>query len=216
MLPLPLFRSKQFSSVNLCTLVFYGAFVAGVTLATIRLQTAMGYTALEAALASFPVNILMFFLAGRFGGWSHRVGPKVPMTVGPLIVALGLLALSRIGPGTDYWLYVLPSMVVWGLGLSMTVAPLTAAALSAVESSRAGVASAFNNAASRVGQSVGITLIPLAAGMGGAASLGGEAFQQNYGTALLIAAAFSALAAVIAAVFVPRFSKLQQPSDVAA
>ncbi len=202
MLPPSLFKAAQFNWVNLCTLIFYGAFVSGVTLSGVRLQTELGYDALEAGIAGLPVSFEMILLAGRFGALAQRIGARIPMTVGPAIVAVGLVGLSQLDAGRGYWTFVFPLMLLWGFGLSMTVAPLTAAALAAADQRHVGVASAFNNAAASVGRSLAIALIPALAGMGGAASLSGAAFDNGYEKALLISAGLAAIAAALACVFV--------------
>lgn len=202
MLPLGLFRSAQFDWVNVCTVIFYGAFVTGVTFLGVQLQTDMGYSPLLAGVAALPVSVMMFVLSSRFGAWSSRIGPKIPMTLGAALVGGSLLAISQIHAGRHYWTFVFPIIVLWGLGLSMMVAPLTAAALASADERHAGVASAINNAASRVGQSVGIALLPVLAGLGGGTALGGGAFSNGYERLMLISGALSFVAALIALVFV--------------
>ena len=201
MLPLGLFRLGGFGWVNLCTVIFYGAFVTGVTFLAVQLQTNLGYSALAASVASFPVTICMIVLSRRWGAWGQRVGVQWPMALGPALVAVALVGMSQIHDGRHYWPFVFPAMVVWGLGLSMTVAPLTAAAMAAAPN-RAGIASGVNNAASRLGQTIGVSLLPVLAGIGGDKHLGGASFSHGYERLLLIAAGCCAFAGVVAAGFV--------------
>jgi MFS family permease len=150
MMPLQLFRSHNFSVGNLTTLTLY----AGLSIATFFLvlfiQQVAGYTALEAGLALLPLTVLMFLFSRRFGALADRYGPHAFMAGGPVVAGAGLLALARVGPGADYVTEVLPGVLVFGLGLSATVAPLTAAVLGSVEQGHSGVASGINNAVARV------------------------------------------------------------------
>jgi EmrB/QacA subfamily drug resistance transporter len=150
MMPLELFRSRNFAVGNLTTLSLY----AGLSIATFFLvlfiQQVGGYTALEAGLALLPLTILMFLLSKRFGALADRFGPHAFMAGGPLVAAGGLLLLTRVGASADYVTQVLPAVIVFGLGLSATVAPLTATVLGAVELGHSGVASGINNAIARV------------------------------------------------------------------
>jgi predicted MFS family arabinose efflux permease len=150
MMPLELFRSRNFAVGNLTTLSLY----AGLSIATFFLvlfiQQVGGYSALEAGLALLPLTILMFLLSKRFGALADRFGPRAFMAGGPLVAAAGLLLLTRVGASADYVTQVLPAVIVFGLGLSATVAPLTATVLGAVELGHSGVASGINNAIARV------------------------------------------------------------------
>jgi EmrB/QacA subfamily drug resistance transporter len=150
MMPFELFRSRNFTVGNLTTLTLY----AGLSIATFFLvlfiQQVGGYSALEAGLALLPLTVLMFLLSKRFGALADRLGPHAFMAGGPVVAGVGLLLLTRIGAGADYLTEVLPGVIVFGLGLSATVAPLTATVLGAVEQGHSGVASGINNAISRV------------------------------------------------------------------
>jgi EmrB/QacA subfamily drug resistance transporter len=150
MLPLALFRSHNFSAVNLSTLFVYAALGGAFFFITLFLQQVAGYTAFEAGAATTPVTILMFFLSGRFGALASRIGPRLVMGVGPLVGAVGLVLLARVNSDVDYLTDVLPAMLLFGLGLSMTVAPLTTTVLDSVEERHVGVASGVNNAVARV------------------------------------------------------------------
>jgi EmrB/QacA subfamily drug resistance transporter len=150
MMPFELFRSRNFTVGNVTTLTLY----AGLSIATFFLvlfiQQVGGYTALEAGLSLLPLTILMFLLSKRFGALADRVGPHLFMGFGPIVAAVGLLLLARVGAKADYPTTVFPGVIVFGLGMSATVAPLTAAVLSSVEQGHSGVASGINNAVARV------------------------------------------------------------------
>ena len=150
MLPLELFRSHNFSFVNLSTLFVYAALGGAFFFITLFLQQVAGYTALQAGAATTPPTILMFLLSGRFGALASRIGPRLVMGIGPLIGALGLGLLVRVDSDVNYLVDVFPAMVLFGLGLSMTVAPLTTTVLDSVEERHVGVASGVNNAVARV------------------------------------------------------------------
>ena len=197
MLPLSLFASSQFSGANLTTVAVYGAMAAALFLVTLRLQVTLGYSALEAGASFLPFTGLMMLLSARVGGLAQRLGPRVPMTVGPLLSSAGLVAFSRVGPGDGYAPAVLPAVVLFGLGMTVTVSPLTAAVLRAVDRRRTGVASAVNNVAARLAGLLGIAVIPAVAGIdtgGGVA----RSLESGYPTALRISAAICAAGAVIA------------------
>jgi EmrB/QacA subfamily drug resistance transporter len=159
LLPLSLFRSHNFSTVNLATLCVYAALGGSTFFITLFLQQVAGYSAFEAGAATTPITLMMFALSGRFGALASRIGPRLPMTVGPLFAAAALVLLVRLDATPDYFLDVLPSMVLFGLGLSMTVAPLTTAVLDAVDERRVGVASGVNNAVARVAQVLAIAAL---------------------------------------------------------
>ncbi|MGH9031043.1 MAG: DHA2 family efflux MFS transporter permease subunit, partial [Acidimicrobiia bacterium] len=144
LLPLGIFRSRQFSGANLTTFVVYGALGTATFLIVLELQTVMGYSAIEAGSALLPITVLMLLLSSRAGRLSQRIGPRIPMTVGPMVVAAALLLLSGLAPGDSYLMAVLPGITVLGLGLAITVAPLTAAVLAAVDENHVGIASGVN------------------------------------------------------------------------
>jgi EmrB/QacA subfamily drug resistance transporter len=200
MLPLSIFRSKTFSGVNATTLAVYGALGGVFFLLIIQLQESMGYSALEAGVASLPITLIMLVLSPRVGRLLTTVGPRWPMTVGPLVIAAGLLLMLRVEPGATYATSVLPAIVVFGLGLSCTVAPLTATALAAVDSAHSGLASGVNNLAARVAQLLAVALLPFAAGLTGE---GAVDFTEGFHNAMLIAAGITVVGAVIAFFTVP-------------
>jgi Na+/melibiose symporter-like transporter len=149
MLPIDIFRSRQFTAANLVTFVVYGSLGLTFFLLVIYLQQVLGYSAMQAGLATLPVTGLMLVLSARAGLLAERIGPRLPMTVGPLGIAAGLILLSRVQEGATYLGTVLPGVGVFGLGLALTVAPLTATVLAAAPARYAGIASGINNAVSR-------------------------------------------------------------------
>jgi EmrB/QacA subfamily drug resistance transporter len=167
MLPLGIFRARDFSVGNVATAFIYGGVAVGTFALALFLQQGAGYTATLAGFAMVPSSILLIALSAFFGRLSGRVGPRLLMTAGPLVAAGGFLLMLRIGENADYVTEVLPAVAVFGLGMAITVAPLTATILGAVDASRAGIASAVNNAVSRV---AGLIAVALAGSAGGAMS----------------------------------------------
>lgn len=200
LVPLGLFRQRTFSAANGVTLVVYAALSAAIFLLPLQLQQVLGYSALEAGLSLAPVTVLMLLLSPSAGRLCQRVGPRLPLTVGPLVAALGFLLLSAVGAGDDYVRHVLPGTVVFGLGLSLTVAPLTAAVLGAAPSERAGVASAVNTTVARAAGLLAVALVPPLAGIGGDDYLDPAAFAGGFETGMWITAALCAAGGILAAV----------------
>lgn len=150
LMPLDLFLVRNFGWGNLATLFVYAALSLNGFVVGVYLQQGPGLTATAAGLASLPMTILMILLSSRAGAWSGRFGPRIFMTLGPLLMAAGSLMLLTVAEDFDYWWQVLPAMIVLGLGLALTVAPLTSAILGAIDEARSGIASAVNNAVARV------------------------------------------------------------------
>ena len=159
MLPLGLFRIRNFWVTNLTTLATYAGLIGGLFFVGLYLQQVVGYSPLEAGLATTPISILMFFLSPRFGRIASGTGPRVPMSAGPIVGGIGLLMMMRIGPETTYLTDVLPGLLVFGVGLSATVAPLTATVLDSVDEHRVGIASGVNNGVSRVAGLLAIAVL---------------------------------------------------------
>ncbi|GAA2223536.1 MFS transporter [Herbiconiux moechotypicola] len=190
MLPLSLFRSRNFSAGNVATVFIYGALSLGFFSLAVFLQQVAGYSATLAGFATIPTSILLIGLSTLFGRLSGRFGPRLFMTVGPLLAGAGFLLLLRADASADYLTQVLPAVLVFGLGMAITVAPLTSAILGAIEPARSGIASAVNNAVSRV---AGLITIALASVVTGAAVLDLAGFHR---VALVTAVLFFAGAAV--------------------
>ncbi|HKU19230.1 MAG TPA: DHA2 family efflux MFS transporter permease subunit [Candidatus Saccharimonadales bacterium] len=159
MLPLSLFTIRNFATGNFATLSIYGGLSVATFLIIIYLQQVAGYSAFLAGLALLPVTIVMFLLSPRFGAWSSTYGVRLFMTAGPCVAGIGFLLMLRIGTHMHYWSQLFPGTLVFALGLSMTVAPLTAAVLRDVAVQRSGIASAVNNAVSRI---AGLIMVALA------------------------------------------------------
>ncbi|WP_030675229.1 MFS transporter [Streptomyces sp. NRRL B-1347] len=202
MLPLGLFRSGLFSAANVMTLCLYAAIGGILFLLPVQLQTTLGYDALEAGTATLPITVLMLLLSASAGDLARRVGPRLPLTLGPLIAAAGVLLMLRIGPGSSYAADVLPAVVVLGVGMSVFVAPLTATVLASVDASRAGLASGVNNTAARIAQLLVVAALPLAVGLSGTAYADPDALDTAFGKAAWGCAGLFALAALAAAAFI--------------
>jgi EmrB/QacA subfamily drug resistance transporter len=164
MLPLALFRVRNFTVGNVATFLIYGALSLGFFSIAVFLQQVAGYSATEAGFTMIPTSLLLIGLSSLFGRLAGRFGPRLFMTVGPLLAAGGFLLMLRIDERADYLTQVLPAIVVFGVGMAVTVAPLTSAILGAIEPARSGIASAVNNAVSRVAGLVAIALASLIAG----------------------------------------------------
>jgi EmrB/QacA subfamily drug resistance transporter len=167
MLPLGIFSSRVFSATNAVTFAVYAALGGLFFWLVLTLQVVVGYTPLEAGVSLLPVTVIMLAFSARAGALSQRIGPRIPMTFGPLLAAVGVAGLTRIGPDSSYLVNVLVPVSVFGCGLSLTVAPLTATALASVPGSHAGLASGVNNAVARVAGLLAVAVLPIVAGLTG-------------------------------------------------
>lgn len=198
MLPLEMFRSRQFTSANLLALLTYAA-LGGVSFLFVAfLQATLGYTALEAGAATLPITFLLLFLSGPSGALAQRIGPRIPLTIGTLLTGAGLLLVSRIEAGDEYFPAVMLPLVVFGVGLAAVITPITATALATVHSRHSGIASAVNNAASRLGQLVAVASLPFAAGLSGADFQDPARMAEGFPIAMTVAAGASFAAALLA------------------
>ena len=195
MVPLGMFRSKRFAGTNAATFVMWGAIGAVFFLLTILLQNDLGYSALEAGAATLPITVLMALFASRSGALAQRVGVRAPLIVGPAVTAGAFALLSRISPGSRYGHDVFPPLVLFGFGLVLTVAPLTATVLASVDQARVGVGSAINNAVARVASLLAIAVLPAVSGMSGS----GGTITEGFAKAMWICAALTLTASVISA-----------------
>ena len=197
MLPLGLFRSRNFSVTNLETLAVYGALSALFFFLTLFLQQLAGYSPFRSGLAGVPVTIIMFILSRRIGAWSMRFGPRLFMAAGPIIAGLSVIALVRLPRHLDYWTELLPTMIGFAIGLSLTVAPLTTTVLSDAGPGNAGIASGVNNAVARIAGLVAIAAIGIAAA-GGTDHLSVSGFHRSMAAcaALLIGGGLIAAAGI--------------------
>ena len=203
MVPLGVFAVRAFTAANAVTFVVYAALGGVFFLAVLNLQVVARYTPLAAGSAVLPVTVLMLLLSARAGALAQRIGPRIPMTVGPLICAGALLLYSRIGAHAPYLSSVLPAVVTLGLGLSLTVAPLTATALGSVDERYAGIASGINNAVARAAGLLAVAVLPLAAGIGTGDLTTPAALAPTYRTAMLLCAGLLVAGSVIAFLGVP-------------
>jgi MFS family permease len=169
MLPGEIFRSRQFDAANLVTLIVYAALGGSTFLLPVVLQKVFGFSPVKAGAGLVPVTIIMLLLSARAGRLAQRIGPRLPMTLGPIVAGMGIALFTRVGVGSTYVTDVLPAAIVLGLGLALTVAPLTSTVLSAVSEDHAGVASAVNNDVARAGSLLAVATLPLVAGISAAA-----------------------------------------------
>jgi EmrB/QacA subfamily drug resistance transporter len=197
LLPLELFASAQFTAVNAVTFVVYGALGGVLLLLPVVLQVVAGFSPLVAGTALLPITVIMLALSARSGALAARIGPRLQMSVGPVVVAGGMLLLIRMGP--NYLADVLPALLVFGLGLAITVAPLTSTALSAAPTEHAGVASAVNNDVARAAGLIAVAVLPALAGITGDTYVHPAALAAGFRTAMIISAGACAAGGVLAA-----------------
>jgi EmrB/QacA subfamily drug resistance transporter len=196
MLPLRLFRSRQFSGANGTTLAVYSALGATTFLLVLELQLALGYSPIESGASLLPVTFITFALSSRIGGLAQRFGARAFMTAGPIVVGIGMLLFARIHPGSTYVSTVLPAASVFGLGLALTVAPLTATVMGSVDADEFGVASGVNNAVARLAGLLAVALLPAVIHLD--TSLAPGPFTDRVAIAMRISAALAALGGLIA------------------
>jgi len=198
MLPLGIFSSRVFTATNLVTFAVYAALSVIFFFLVLTLQVVAGFSPIAAGSALLPVTVLMLLLSSRMGALSTRIGPRIPMTVGPLLSALASLLLVRVGSDASYVVDVLPAVSLFGLGLSFTVAPLTATVLAAAPDRHAGIASGVNNAVARVAGLLAIAVLPLVVGLDGAAYAHPALLEPAYREAMGICAGLLAVGGVLA------------------
>ncbi|MGH3693087.1 MAG: MFS transporter [Pseudonocardiaceae bacterium] len=203
LMPLGLFADRQFSVANAVTLLVYAGLGVFFFLLVLHLQIVAGFSPLLAGAAMLPVTVLMLLLSARSGALAERIGPRLPMSVGPLLAATGFLLTLRIGREASYLGEVLPAVVMLGLGLSLTVAPLTATVLGSADPRYAGTASGVNNAIARAGGLLAVAVIPVAAGLGSADYTDPMSFETGFRSAMLISAGLLAVGSLLSAVLLP-------------
>ncbi|GAB2479950.1 MFS transporter [Jatrophihabitans fulvus] len=202
MLPLSLFREHQFNAANAVTFVMYAALGAALFLLPVQLQRAAGFAPVEAGSALLPLTLVMLLLSARMGRLAARIGPRLPMTIGPIVAGCGLALFVRVGPDAGYAADVLPAVLVFALGLSATVAPLTATALSAAPSRLVGTASAVNNDIARVAGLLSVAVLPGLAGVTPSAYDDPVALSDGFSRAMLVCAGLCVLGGLLSAVLV--------------
>ncbi len=198
MLPLDIFASHQFSAANLVTFVVYAALGGVFFLLVSFLQISMGYSPIAAGAATLPVTGFMLLLSARSGALAQRIGPRIPLTVGPLVIAAGLLLMSQIEPGDSYVASVLPAVIVFAIGLTLVVAPVTATVLAAADARHAGIASGINNAVARVAGLLAVALLPLIAGLTGNSFYDQSSMTDGFRVGMLACAGLAAAGGVLA------------------
>ena len=191
-MPLGLFGGRAIVALNLLTLLLYAALGGMLLLLPYLLIESGGYTPTRAGLAIMPFPLLIGLGSPLMGGIAEKVGPRWPLTLGPLIVAVGFLLGLRITEGSDYWTTVLPCLLVVSAGMAITVAPLTSAVMAAVDDKHTGTASGLNNAVSRTGNLFAVALL------GGVLALSGAALFDGFHKALIVMAGAAAAAGVVA------------------
>jgi EmrB/QacA subfamily drug resistance transporter len=197
LVPPALFRSRPFTGANVATVLIYAALGGLLLLLVLQLQGNLGYSAFRSGASLLPANLLMLTLSPLAGRFAHAHGARGPMVVGTIVAAAGMLLFTRVVPGASYVTAVLPAVLVFGLGLSALVAPLTAAVLEAAPDRDAGVASGVNNAAARLAGLASAAALPAAAGLGGLERLSGLRLTQGFARAMWICAGLCLVAAVV-------------------
>jgi EmrB/QacA subfamily drug resistance transporter len=199
MLPLSVFRSAQFRAANTVTFIVYGAFTGVLFLLALQLQVVAGFAPVVAGTALLPVTAVMLVFSARSGRLATRIGPRLQMSIGPVIVAAALLLMLRIGPGATYLTDVLPAVLLLGAGLATMVAPLTATALASVSDEHAGIASGVNNAVARTAGLIAVAVLPVIGGLTGAVYSDPPAFAHGFRVAIGVSVVLLLIGSVIAA-----------------
>ncbi len=204
LMPLSLFRSRNFAGANLVTLVVYAALSGALFLVPVQLQRVSGFSPVAAGSALLPITVIMLLLSARMGRLAERIGPRWPMTVGPIIAGAGLALLVRVGAHASYLADLLPGLLVFALGLSVTVAPLTATVLAAAPAHQVGVASAINNDVARAAGLLAVAVMPSLAGISQHAYDHPELLSTGFHHAVLIAAGLCVFGGVLSALLIGR------------
>lgn len=192
MMPLELFEGRCFSGLNLLTFLLYGAFGAAMLLIPYVLISSGGYSPVQAGLAMLPLPVLMTSLSPTMGGLAQRIGPRIPLTIGPLVVAAGMAASLLITERSSYWTGTFPTILLMAVGMTIAVAPLTASVLGSVEERHVAMASGFNSAVARTGGLIAIALL------GAVLASSGDQLFAGFHVAMTISAAVAALSAIVA------------------
>jgi EmrB/QacA subfamily drug resistance transporter len=215
LVPPVLFRNTTFSAANAVTLLIYGALGVVFLLLVLELQTVAGFSPLAAGSALLPVTAVMLLFSARAGALAGRIGPRLPMTLGPLVAAGGLLLMLRVDATTSWLLDVLPAVLVFGAGLALTVAPLTATVLDAAPDRYAGSASGVNNAVARAAGLLSVAVIPGLAGIRGADYTNPVAYDAGFRIAIVIAAGLLVAAAALAFTLIRRSAPTPEAEGIA-
>ena len=192
MMPLTLFKGRCFSGLNLLTFLLYGAFGAAMLLIPYVLITSGGYSPVQAGLAMLPLPVLMTAVSPTMGGLAAKIGPRIPLTIGPLIIAGGMTLSSLISPASSYWAGAFPTILVMALGMTIAVAPLTASVLGSVEEQHVAMASGFNSAVARTGGLIATALL------GAVLASKGEQLFAGFHGAMFVSAGVAAVGGLVA------------------
>lgn len=204
LVPPALFRDRQFTGANAVTFLVYGALGVFFVLVVLHLQVVSGFSPLLAGAALLPVTVLMLLFSSRVGALAQRAGPRAFMAGGPLLAAAGVLLVRGAGPDASYLVDVLPGALLFGAGLTVLVAPLTATVLDSAPDGAAGVASGVNNAVARAAGLLAVAVVPVAAGLGGSVQADPEAFAAGFRTAMLLCAGLLVAGSLLAVLLVRR------------
>jgi hypothetical protein len=202
MLPLGIFRARQFTATNAVTFVVYAALGGALFLLPVQLQQVSHYSPLEAGSSLLPLTLVMLALSARSGALAARIGPRLQMSVGPVVVGAGMVLLRLIGPSGNYLTEVLPGVLLLAMGLAITVAPLTATALSSAPVEHAGMASAVNNDVARAGGLIAVALLPALSGLTGHSYLHPGEFTAGFRHAVEYSGGAAALGGLLAVLLI--------------
>ena len=209
LVPLALFSDRVFTALNVCTFAIYGALAGGMFLLVLQLQYVTGYSPLEAGLATLPPTILLLLFSGRAGALGERLGPRLPMTVGPLIASASMLLYLRVDADANLVEVIAPG-IVFGIGLTILVAPLTTSVLASAPPDQTGVASGINNAVARTAALLAVAAIPPLAGIAGADFSSPEVFSPGFRTGMMICAGMLAAAGVFAVAMIQKPKRFEE------
>jgi EmrB/QacA subfamily drug resistance transporter len=202
LLPLAIFRSTQFTATNLVTFIVYAALSGALFLLPIELEQVAHYSPFEAGASLLPLTLIMLVFSARSGALASRIGPRLQMTVGPVVVGAGMVLFRLVGPSGAYLTEVLPALVVLSAGLALTVAPLTTTALSSAPLDHAGVASAVNNDVARAGGLIAVALLPVVSGITGSSYLHPLELTAGFRTAAVVSGVAAAAGGLLAGLLI--------------
>jgi EmrB/QacA subfamily drug resistance transporter len=213
LLPLDLFRDRQFTAANLVTFAVYAALAGALFLLPVQLQLVAGFSPVAAGAATLPITVVMLLLSARMGRLANRIGPRIPMTVGPILAGTAMVWLSRVDAGSTFLGAVIAPMLLFGLGLSFTVAPLTSTVLAAAPDHQAGVASAINNDVARVAGLIAVAVLPALAGLTPDAYADPALMSAGFHRAVLIAGGLCAAGGMLALATIRRPEAAPAPAN---
>jgi len=216
LVPMSIFANRVFSTTNVATFFVYGALSVYAFLVILELQVVAGWSPLAAGTAMLPLTVLMLLLSSRVGGLAVRTGPRVLMTSGVLLASASFALATRIGPGARWLTDVAPSAVLLGLGLSLTVAPLTATVLAAAPEHLSGAASGVNNAVARTAGLLAVAVVPALAGLSRAQSDDPAVLQHGFVVAMAVGAGSLVVGAAVSWFGLGRHASVQRASDASA